>query len=314
MRISIIGPNTPIPPVGWGAVESLIWDYKLTLTELGHKVQIVNVGNPNDIIRMINEFRPHFVHINYDDWVPLYDYIQYPCAVTTHFAYIERPEMMGPYKQRVFDHFGRIKPNVFGLSSEINDVYHRYSGIPREKLFLNPNGVALNKFRFTMAPGMVDKSIYLAKIDERKRQYLYQDIHDLHFAGNIVDPRFKQSSRYLGEWTKDYLYANLTDYGNLVLLSDGEAHPLVCMEAFAAGLGVVVSEWGKANLDTSKPFIDVIPEEKCTDIVYVKQVIEENRKRSWECRSEIREYAKQFSWENIIKNFYLKNIQRLIKK
>jgi glycosyltransferase involved in cell wall biosynthesis len=221
---------------------------------------------------------------------------------------------MGPYKQRVFDHFGRIKPNVFGLSSEINDVYHRYSGIPREKLFLNPNGVALNKFRFTMAPGMVDKSIYLAKIDERKRQYLYQDIHDLHFAGNIVDPRFKQSSRYLGEWTKDYLYANLTDYGNLVLLSDGEAHPLVCMEAFAAGLGVVVSEWGKANLDTSKPFIDVIPEERCTDIDYVKQVIEENRKRSWECRSEIREYAKQFSWENIIKNFYLKNIQRLIKK
>ena len=31
MRFSIIGPATPIPPVGWGAVESLIWDYKLTL-------------------------------------------------------------------------------------------------------------------------------------------------------------------------------------------------------------------------------------------------------------------------------------------
>ena len=30
MRFCIIGPNTPIPPVGWGAVESLIWDYKLT--------------------------------------------------------------------------------------------------------------------------------------------------------------------------------------------------------------------------------------------------------------------------------------------
>jgi glycosyltransferase involved in cell wall biosynthesis len=311
MRISIIGPNTPIPPVGWGAVESLIWDYKLTLSNLGHKVQIINIGDPRKIIDMINEFRPHFVHINYDDWVPLYEYIQYPCAVTTHFAYIERPEMMGPYKQRVFDHFTRIKPNVFGLSDGINDVYQKLCGIPKERLFLNPNGVALDKFKFTMAPGMVGKSIYLAKIDERKRQYLYHDIPNLYFAGNIADSRFKQSSRYLGEWTKEYLHANLTNYGNLVLLSDGEAHPLVCMEAFAAGLGVVVSEWGKSNLDLTKPFIDVISEEKCNDIEYVSKVIDENRKKSWSYREEIRQYAKQFSWENIIKNYYLKNIQKL---
>jgi hypothetical protein len=46
-------------------------------------------------------FRPDFVHINYDDWVGLYPYIQYPCAVTTHFAYIERPELMGDYRPRV---------------------------------------------------------------------------------------------------------------------------------------------------------------------------------------------------------------------
>jgi len=313
MRISIIGPDTPIPPVGWGAVESLIWDYKLTLTSLGHKVQIINIGDPKKIIDMINEFRPHFVHINYDDWIPLYEYIQYPCAVTTHFAYIERPEMMGPYKQRVFDHFTRIKPNVFGLSTGINNVYQKLCGIPKERLFLNPNGVALNKFKFTMAPEMVNKSIYLAKIDERKRQYLYQDIPNLYFAGNIVDSRFKSSSRYLGEWTKEYLYANLTNYGNLVLLSDGEAHPLVCMEAFAAGLGVVVSEWGQSNLDLSKPFIDVIPERKCNDVQYVSKVIDENRKKSWYHREEIRQYAKQFSWENIIENYYLKNIQMLIE-
>ena len=79
---------------------------KLSLNKLGHEVQIINVPDPNQIIRMLNEFRPDFVHINYDDWVPLYEYIQYPCACTTHFAYIERPEMMGGYKQRVFDHFG----------------------------------------------------------------------------------------------------------------------------------------------------------------------------------------------------------------
>ena len=50
MKFSIIGPATPIPPVGWGAVESLIWDYKVTLEKLGHTVQILNIKNPKEII------------------------------------------------------------------------------------------------------------------------------------------------------------------------------------------------------------------------------------------------------------------------
>ena len=45
---------------------------------------------------MIEEFKPDFVHINYGDWNLYNPYIKYPCAVTTHFAYLERPEMMGP--------------------------------------------------------------------------------------------------------------------------------------------------------------------------------------------------------------------------
>jgi hypothetical protein len=314
MRIVIIGPNTPIPPKGWGAVESLIWDYKLTLDKLGHSVLIINDGNPNEIIRKVNDYRPDFVHINYDDWVPLYDFIQYPCAVTTHFAYLERPEMMGPYKERVFDAFTSIKPNVFGLSEGINDSYHNLAGIPRDRLFLNPNGVAIDNFRFTDTPECGDRSIYLAKIDHRKRQYLFQGLDNLWYAGNIADNRFDTNRNYLGEWSKEVLYGHLTNYGNLVLLSDGEAHPLVCMEAFAAGLGVVVSQWGAANLDTSLPFIDVIPEDRIRDIDYVRTVIDQNRLTSLKHRLDIREYAKQFSWENIIQKYYLPNIQTLINQ
>lgn len=314
MRIVIIGPNTPIPPKGWGAVESLIWDYKLTLDKLGHSVLIINEGDPNQIIRKVNDYRPDFVHINYDDWVPLYDFIQYPCAVTTHFAYLERPEMMGGYRQRVFNEFWRIKPNVFGLSEGINDVYHNLAGIPRDRLFLNPNGVAINNFRFTTTPVCDDRSIYLAKVDSRKRQHLFQSIDNLWYAGNIADPRFDTEKNYLGEWSKEVLYSHLTEYANLVLLSDGEAHPLVCMEAFAAGLGVVVSQWGAANLDTSLPFIDVIPEEKIEDIDYVTTVINQNRLMSLKYRLDIREYAKQFSWENILQKYYLPNIQTLINR
>jgi hypothetical protein len=312
MRISIVGPALPIPPKGWGAVESLIWDMKLSLNKLGHEVQIVNVPDPRQIIQMINEFRPDFVHINYDDWVPLYPYIQYPCALTTHFAYIERPEMMGGYKQRVFDEFTRIKPNVFGLSDGINEIYNTLAGIPKEQLYLNPNGVMMENFRFTEDPKFPERSIYLAKIDHRKRQFLFQDIDSLWYAGNIADDRFDQSKNYLGEWHKEVLYENLTDYGNLVLLSDGEAHPLVCMEAFSAGLGVVVSQWATANLDLDKNFITVIPDEKIGDISYIEQRIIENREYSVQHRQEILDYAKEFEWCTILKRHYLPNIEKIV--
>ena len=312
MRISIIGPALPIPPKGWGAVESLIWDMKLSLNKLGHEVQIVNVGDPYQIINMINEFRPDFVHINYDDWIGLYPYIQYPCAVTTHFAYIERPELMGGYRQRVFDQFTNIKPNVFGLSDGINNVYNTLAGIPKDKLYLNPNGVMMENFRFTENPEFSDRSIYLAKVDHRKRQFLFQNIDSLWYAGNIAENRFDQSKNYLGEWQKETLYQNLTDYGNLVLLSDGEAHPLVCMEAFAAGLGVVVSEWATANLDLDRGFISVIPEDKIEDTSFVEEIIIKNRGYSVEHRQEILDYAKEFEWCTIIKKHYLPNIEKIV--
>lgn len=313
MKFSIIGPDTPIPPKGWGAVESLIWDYKITLEKLGHEVQIINVGDPMKILDMIEEFKPDFVHINYDDWVPLYPYIRYPCAITTHFAYIERPELMGPYKQRVFDVFGQIKPTVFGLSDGINKVYETDCGIHSDRLYLNPNGVMSDNFRVTDNPKFSDRSIFLAKVDYRKRQCFFQSIDSLWYAGNIVDHRFDQSKNYLGEWEKDYLYDNLTDYGNLVLLSDGEAHSLVIMEAFAAGLGVVVSQWATANLDLSKKFITVIPEDKVDDLEYVEKAIIENREYSVNNRDEILEYSKQFDWTNVIENHFIPNVEQVIQ-
>ena len=161
-------------------------------------------------------------------------------------------------------------------------------------------------------PEFPNRSIYLAKIDYRKRQHKFQSIDSLFFAGNIADKRFNQNHNYLGEWTKEYLHDYLTDYGNLVLLSDGEAHSLVIMEAFAAGLGVVISEFAKANLDLDKDFITLIPENKIDDIQYVEYAIKENREYSVAHRDEILEYAQNFCWKNVIKKHYLPNVQKLI--
>ena len=279
---------------------------------MGHEVQILNEPDPNKMLHLMHEFGPDFVHINYDDWVPLYPYIQYPCACTTHYAYLERFDMMDGYKQRVFDMFSLIKPVVFGLSDAINKTYQYRAMIQPEKLFLNPNGVMLDNFRVALDPKHSQASIYLAKVDHRKRQFLFQGIKSLYYAGNIADDRFDQNKNYLGEWEKPVLYNRLTDYGNLVLLSDGEAHPLVCLEAFAAGLGVVISQWATANLDLDKKFITVIPEEKVIDTKYVEEKIIENRKYSVDHRQEILDYAKQFEWSRILSDYYLPNIEKVI--
>ena len=184
--------------------------------------------------------------------------------------------------------------------------------IPKEKLFISPNGVNCSAFRSTDAPHHAERSIYLAKIDYRKRQHLFQSIDSLYYAGNIADERFDKDKNYLGEWSKEFLYNNLTEYGNLVLLSDGEAHPLVCMEAFAAGLGVVVTEWGKANLDVDKEFITVIPEKHIGDIEFLEYEIVKNREYSIKHREEILEYAQTFDWINVVRDHYIPNVEKVL--
>jgi glycosyltransferase involved in cell wall biosynthesis len=314
MKISIIGPGImPIPPKGWGAVESLIWDYYQELSKLGHEVQIVNTPNPGEIIDNVNSFNPDFVHLQYDDLYQVLPYIK--CknkAATSHFGYLEQQNLYGGY-WNIFRGFVNGDFNIFCLSEGIADVYRR-AGVHESRIFVTPNGARTDLFFYSDLPKKPNRSIYLAKITDRKKQYLYQDIDFIDFVGNMDDSRFNPGRHnYLGEWDKPTLYNNLTDYSNLILLSDGEAHPLVCCEALMCGLGLVISECSSANLDRSLPFIDVIPNERIHDRNYIIDVILSNQKKSLQLRSEIRKYGiENFSWSSIVKR-YLDTIQSLIQ-
>ncbi len=303
----------PIPPTAWGAVEILVWDTKNALEELGHEVQIINTKDYRQIINGINAFVPDFVHVHYDEFIPIMPYIQYPAAITSHFGYLERREMFNGYIN-VAKEFQRLKPVVFCLSEGIKKVYNVMFDVPKENTYVTPNGVNLDRFRRSTDPEYPDRSLYLAKIDYRKRQHLFQSIDSLWYAGNLADNRFDTDKNYLGEWSKDTLYEQLTDYGNLVLLSDGEAHPLVCMEALAAGLGVVVCQWGAANLDLDKEFITVIPEDKINDIDFVEDAIIKNREYSINNREEIIQYSKQFEWKEVLRNHYIPSVEKVIER
>ena len=90
----------------------------------------------------------------------------------------------------------------------------------------------------------------------------------------------------------------------MVLLSDGEVHSLSCLEGLMAGLGLVISEFCTANLDTDLPFIDVIPEDRVQDKDFVRKVITLNRQKSTTMRKDIRKYATDnFSWSVVAKRY-----------
>ena len=312
MKISIIGPGfMSIPPIGWGAVESLVWDYSENLKKNGHNVQIVNASNHSEIVNLVNSFDPDFVHLQYDDYAYLMQYIQ--CknkAITTHYAYTEQYEKHPEY-HRILQSVIAGDFYIFCLSENIKNTYLKL-GVADNRLFITPNGAREDLFIFKEECEYKDKSIYLAKIDYRKRQFLFQNIKYLYFAGNLSEKSFVNNNfNYLGEWSKDFLYNNLTKYANLVLLSDGEADPLVTKEALMAGLGLVLSEYSTANLDLSLPFIDTIPESRMGDIEYIEKVIRLNRKKSLRMRSKIREYGIQkFSWKTITSD-YIKLIEKI---
>ncbi len=313
MKIAIIGPGyMPIPPIGWGAVESLIWDYYTELTNRGHEIKIVNTQDASTIISETNAFDPDFVHLQYDDYANLLQYINCKFkAVTNHYAYLTQIQKHPEY-HHILHNIINGDFFILCLSEEIKQIYLQL-GVNPKRLFVTPNGARNDLFKYTDFPRYPDRSIYLAKIDYRKRQHIYQNIQNLYFAGNCSDSRFDiKKEAYLGEWSKDHLYDNLSNYGNLVLLSDGEADPLVTKEALIAGLGIVISEFATANLDLSKPFIDVIPTPKINDVEYVENVIIKNRENSKQNRKNIRTYAlDNHSW-SIIVDKYCKLINNII--
>lgn len=318
MKIVLIGPGCmPIPSPGWGAVERIVWDYYQVLSgiNMGHEVHIINTSNHNEIISQCNSLEPDVAHIMYDDHILVACSLRAPKILyTSHFAYLTSPQLettYGGYFHGIFMHVIRQRENtrlwLNVISEEIANLYARY-GFPRERIRVMRNGARDDLFRFTMEPALADKSIYLGKVEIRKGQYKYQSIPDIDFVGNYHDSPFNRGSiSYKGEWSKERLYQEMTEYGNLVLLSSGEADPLVVKEALVAGLGVVVSECASANLDIdpiNKPWITVIPSGKLDDLEYVADRISENRDASLVAREEIRSYGlEKFGWSIILQEY-----------
>jgi glycosyltransferase involved in cell wall biosynthesis len=318
MKIALIGPGEiEIPPKGWGATEILMWDMAQTLRKMGHKPLITNTKDYRVISETINDFKPDFVHHHHDQMTDVMKMLNCPNqAITSHYGYLDRPEkhaFFSPYPS-YFQKFLQYDKNIFCLSNEAKAVYEN-AGFDKNRLFVTRNGVNQEKIEYSSTAEYPNKSVYLASLEYRKRQYALRDSKcDIDFVGVTKDNTVDYvRSKYIGTWQKDEVYKNLTKYANLVLLSDGEGHPLVCLEAMAAGLGLVLSEYSCQNLDKTKPFITIIPESKMNDINFIDSAIEQNKKVSVTMRDEIRKYVlDNFEW-SVVMNDYVSLLERLIK-
>jgi len=294
MKIALIGPGImSIPPLGWGAVEILIWDYYNELYKLGHDVTIINTKNMLEIVNTINNGKFDFVHLHYDVFYGILHHLKCPkIAITSHYPYIDQQNK----------HWKDGYERVFSFLTNQDQFYNFVLADKDVNAFLlygaNPsyirkikNGINSNLFKFSQFPKL-DKTIYLGKITPRKKQSKFQNIEGIDFVGNNADPNFKtRMSNYLGEWSRTKIHEHLTDYANLLLISEGEADPLVVKEALIAGLGIVVNKSSAENLDKTLDFITIIEDNKIDDLEYIKQKIYENKNISISKRVIIREYG-----------------------
>ena len=139
----------------------------------------------------------------------------------------------------------------------------------------------------------------------------HEKINCIDFIGPKNCNRFNfESENYLGSWTREQVYQELTEYGNLILLSEGEADPLVVKEALCCGLGVILSETSSKNLETTD-FITIIPDAKLDDLEYIEKQIESNRAISKNKRVQIREYGLKLYDSDVICNKYIEKINQI---
>lgn len=311
MKIAIIaGGHLPIPPTGWGGVEHLIWNFSKELEKINDEVVIINTKNLNEIIEQVNSGNFDAVHLHYDQYANIIPSLQ--CKkkmITSHYPYLENPE---PQYVFLYDLLKKSGAHIVCLSDRIqNEFLNR--GNDSTNVSILPCGIDVDSYIIDEKDVLYpDRSIIVGKIEPRKRQsFLQHKGLNIDFIGNNSDASFDINDPcYFGEQSKEDIMENLTSYANMVLLSSGEAHPFVCLEGMAAGLGLVISEQSTANLDVTKPFITVIPDNKLNDTKFLKDEIDNNRNVSMNMRKEIRQYCRDnFDWCAIIKKY-----KEIIKK
>lgn len=309
MRVlQVCGGYKPIPPPGWGGVENIVYQQYRVLKAAAHTAEFHNKRR----FRWINAIRARpwqydLVHLHHDSgamvWGPLARRFRFPLAVTSHYSYAAFPDRWGKRFPATVRAMMGVE-SLIHLSGEIEQVFAErgYTG----RSFVLPNGIDCAEFRFH-ADAAPRQAMVLGRLEERKKQRFLSDIlQGKPVSLDLVGPLGPghegftgngDNVRHIGSWSRDEVRQNLTDYAVMALLSDGEAHAGVLIEALAAGVSLVISPEASHNLDTSLPFIYVVDRDNPAAIAdALERAVAENPGQ----RAAIRRYGEEtFDWKVI---------------
>ena len=305
-----------IPPNSWGAVEKLIYENYLDLRLLGYEVDVVNVPNRDDIIRLVNQGDYDVVHVHYDEFFDVLSHLKAKVKIiSSHYPYINlRNKWTQDGYGRVFNGIlNEIAAGAYLFASSKEDIQTFINGgIPQEKTWLSKLSIRPEEYPLVETPKFPDRTLCLGKITQRKRQWSLQSIGEIDFVGPYGDGTFDVNRpNYKGAVDRTILNSLIGQYGNFILLSEGEnATPLVVKEALVCGLPVVVSECCALELDRNAPFVNVISDRNLDDLEYIRSVIESNRQQ--QDRTSIRSYAIDQFGSNRLIALYVDKIRSLL--
>lgn len=317
MKIALIGPGImEIPPPRWGAVEMVIWDNYNILKEFGYQVDIINTPNHQTIVDTVNSNNYDVIHLHYDVFAFLMPYLKAKVKIlSSHYPFIEKKEQYSvDGYDKIINHIINNKDfYLFASSQKDINTFVSY-GADETNTFLCRLGVKCDSYDYN-SNDLYDKTLCFSQIVDRKRQFKIQHIDGIDFVGRLDDLKFVNKKTYLGEFDRNILNKEITKYTNFILLSKTEnTTPLVVKEALICGLGLVVTEPVAYELDLSKPYISIIPEDKINDKQYIEDTINQNKNISKNMRDEIRNYGiSKFDIKNILLNEYLPKIKQLME-
>lgn len=314
LRIALVGPGImSIPPVGWGALEQLIWECAIALRKEGHFVEIINTPERDEIVAHVAAGKFDVVHVHYDVFWDILDklfiHTRLLC-MTSQYPYIRNEAWWKAHGYitvfaGICSAVKRGIAKLFVVSHADAEVYMKKGDVSAKDIVYMPNGIDVAGIRMTTTPVMADRSIVLAKIERRKRQCLTETLRCVDYIGDYSINRGPcVHSNYRGEISPSVRAQVLTEWGNLILLSEGENDPLVVKEAMASGLGCVLSEQATTAPMRTLSWVTIIPETDITNPTKVLDAIEKNRAAVRSQRQEIRDWAmSHWDWSVTIQQY-----------
>jgi glycosyltransferase involved in cell wall biosynthesis len=255
----------PIPPPGWGAVELVIWHTKLAMEARGWTVDILNANRKWVpwllLMRWLRGRRYDWVYVHNEMACPgvarLEPLLGYRQVALSHSGFDDPAEIP---TTKWFRKLSACRRHVV-LTSELRE---HLTADPANRVVAIPNGVGVERFR-QHAEGN-GRAICLGQIGVRKRQATLAALvrpEILDFVGPLdpkapVEAHLPPEASWLGTWTREQVATEIGRYSALVLISESEAQPLVCIEALACGLSVVGSPAALRGLDLSQPFVTLV--------------------------------------------------------